>query len=161
MQLTATHCNTLQHTATHWASSGLGFYSFAPSQRQHTRQHTATHCTTLQHTATWLELFLVSICHYTQGNSLQHTEQYCNALQHAATYCNIAWARCLLSHTCRYTNSNTLQHTAIQYFLPRPVTIQKGSCLLFLFSSSCDSLLSIYIYVCMYMCTYLDAHACV
>ena len=34
--MTATHCNTRQHTATHG----------------NTRQHTATHCNTLQHTAT-------------------------------------------------------------------------------------------------------------
>ena len=35
LQHTATHCNTLQHTATHC----------------NTLQHTATHCDTLQHTA--------------------------------------------------------------------------------------------------------------
>jgi len=120
MQLTATHCNTLQHAATHWASFGLGFYSFTPSQRQHTRQHTATHCKTLQHTATHYNtlqrglsrVFIVSICHYTPGNSLQHIEQYCNALQHAATYCNIAWARfyCLTPVTTQTViRCNTLQ----------------------------------------------------
>jgi len=53
---TATHCNTLQHTAT---------------QMQHTRntlQHTATHCNTLQHTAT-------------HCNTLPHTAIHCYTLQ--------------------------------------------------------------------------------
>ena len=76
--LTATHCNTLQHTATHlYHTADLfvwGNYSL---------QHTATHCNTLQHTATHLyhtaDLFilgndssirvvwLVNICDVTQA----------------------------------------------------------------------------------------------
>ena len=53
LQLTATLCNTLHHTAAHC----------------NTLQHTATHCNTLQHTA--------AHCH-----TLQHTATHCNTLQH-------------------------------------------------------------------------------
>ena len=52
-QLSATHCNTLQHTATNY----------------NTLYHTTTHCTTLPHTAP----------HYP---TLQHNATHCNTLQH-------------------------------------------------------------------------------
>ena len=55
-----THCNTLQHIATHCNAA----WSTPCSTLQHT-QHTATHCNTLQNTAT-----------------------HCNTLQHTATHCN-------------------------------------------------------------------------
>ena len=57
LQHTATHCNTLQHTATRsfheWHDSfvsvtGLNVYS---ATHCNTLQHSATHCNTLQHTA--------------------------------------------------------------------------------------------------------------
>jgi len=44
-QHTATHCNTLQHTATH-------AYGGHAQPHCNTLQHTATYCNTLQHTAT-------------------------------------------------------------------------------------------------------------
>jgi len=74
----ATHCNTLQHTAT-------------------TLQHTATHCNTLQHTATHCNalqragsLMLVRTLgrFVTYCNTLQHPATSCNTLQHTATHCN-------------------------------------------------------------------------
>jgi len=74
----ATHCNPLQHTASHY----------------NTLQHTATHCNTLQHTAT-------------RCSTPQHTRHgllNCNTLQPTATHCNT------LHHTA--THCNTLQHTA-------------------------------------------------
>jgi len=81
--ITATHCNTLQHTATHFYVLREG----VPSLR-HTAthcnilQHTATHCDTLQRTSTYCE----KVCHHC--NTLQHTATYCNTLQHTATHCN-------------------------------------------------------------------------
>jgi len=53
------HCNTLQHTATHW----------------NTLQRTAIHCNALQYTAT-------------HCNTLQHTAIHCNTLQYTATHCD-------------------------------------------------------------------------
>jgi len=47
--LTATHCNTLQHTATHFILSLTATHC-------NTLQHTATHCNTLQHT--WFHRWL-------------------------------------------------------------------------------------------------------
>ena len=81
---TATHCNTLQHTAL---------------------QHTATHCNTLQQlqhtTATNQKRDTESLyCH----NSAHY-----NTLQHAATHCNT-----LLQHTRREVqraSTVTMQHT--------------------------------------------------
>ena len=64
LQLTATHCNILQH------STGE-------------RSHTATHCNTLQHTATHCN----TLQHTTGGRS--HTAfAHCNWLHHTATHCN-------------------------------------------------------------------------
>jgi len=61
----ATHCNTLQYTATERLSD---FWECAPcivANNDCTLQHTARYCKTLQHTAT-----------------------HCNAMQHTATHRN-------------------------------------------------------------------------
>ena len=61
LQHTATHCNTLQQTA----STG--------SHSQKWPQHTATRCNTLQHTV---------------STSSHSQKKDCNTLQHTATHCN-------------------------------------------------------------------------
>jgi len=82
LQLTATHCNTPQHTTTHHNTLSkhqvifiikVGHWSL---RRLHciTLHHTATHCIALQHTA--------SHC-----ITLQHAAAHCNTLQHTATHC--------------------------------------------------------------------------
>jgi len=83
---TATHCNTLQHTAfccTH--CSTLQHAAAHCSTRKHTKtqystlQHAATRCSTLQHTAAY-------------GSTLQweqRTAAYYSTLQHPATHCSI------------------------------------------------------------------------
>jgi len=93
LQRTATHCNTLQHTATlqcRWAGAAFK-KSVCFKTLQYTPQHTAAH-----------------------GNILQHTATHCNTLQHTATHCNIV----LLVgrgglHTAKH--STTMQHTAKHY----------------------------------------------
>ena len=117
----ATHCNTLQHTATHYNAlnrpSGalacvLGNLLFVA---EWCVSCAATHCNTLQPTAT-------------HCNTLQHTATHCSTLQRPSTpsgYFSICpWKLavcgrkvCLsllhygtLQHTA--THSNTLQHTA-------------------------------------------------
>ena len=129
----ATRCNTLQHTATHW----------------NMLHHTATRCNTLQdnwptatllHTATLqsqanlctLVYDHVSLLTATHCNRMQHTATHrdnLNSLQHTARHCNIAvqkqqhvlagvhscvFARCstLLHTKSTATHCNTLQHTA-------------------------------------------------
>ena len=80
---TATHCNTLQHTAT-------------------------THCNALQRTATRCnikETCYDKWVHYCQVNSANTPQTHCNALQHTATHC-----KSTLQYTA--THCNTLQHTA-------------------------------------------------
>ena len=119
-KLTATLCNTLQHSATHcntlqtrcntlqpaachrqgrlhrallWNRRQSAAYSLRWSGlfcRSLLLQHPATHCNTL-HTAT-------------HCNTLQHTATHCNALEHTATHWNT------LQHTA--THCNTLQHIA-------------------------------------------------
>ena len=92
LQHTATHCNTLQHTATTHCNS---------------LQHTATHCNTLQHTyitlqqasrlSTWIpaaktktlspedvSAVILGSHTATRYTSLQHTATYCNTLQQAS-----------------------------------------------------------------------------
>ena len=81
-----THCNKLQHTATHCIS--------IRQDREATVSRCITfvsQCNTLQHTAT-------------HCNTLQHTTAHCNTLQHTATRCST------LQRTA--THCNTLQHTA-------------------------------------------------
>ena len=68
-----THCNILQHTATHQAEAQARICTVQTELTNcNTMQHTATHCNTLQHTATYC-------------NTLQHTATHCNTLQHTAT----------------------------------------------------------------------------
>ena len=59
LQRTATHCNTLQHTATRHTYGSVLTSSLMD-------------CT-------------LSVCHY---NALQHIATHCNTLQHTATHCN-------------------------------------------------------------------------
>jgi len=82
----STHCNNLQHTATHCKLTAITLQTHC-----NTLQHTATHCNTPQHTAT-------------HRNTLQHTATHCNTLQHTATHCNT------LQHIAAHCN--TLQHIA-------------------------------------------------
>jgi len=94
--LTATHCNTLQHTATHFPL-----------------QHTATHCNTLQRTSQYNTL------HTKYCNTLQHTATH---RSHGRRCCyrlpaNISdmvhRARVLTATHCNNaTYCNTLQHTS-------------------------------------------------
>jgi len=121
-QHTATHCNTLKHTAVF-----ATYCNTLQDTARHcnTLQHTATHCNTLQHTATRNTLHLTAT-HGTHCNALQRTAgslcglskssssgaargTHCNTLQHTATlhtttHCNT------LQHT--KAHCNTLQHTA-------------------------------------------------
>jgi len=105
LQITATHCNTLQHTGTHGNTRHTATHG-------NTRQHTATHCNTRQHTTTHCNTQQHTATH---GNTLQHTATPCNmllhfrrltlvSLQHNTSHCNT------LQHTA--THCNILQHTA-------------------------------------------------
>ena len=70
------HCNTLQHTATHWQKQRI---NQQPTQAEMCNSNLA------------LLLFTA------YRNTLQHTATYCNILQHTATYCNT------LPHICTQT----------------------------------------------------------
>jgi len=67
--ISATHCNTLQHTATHneymtgsfWIQVSLCNTLQHTATHRNTLQHTATHCNTLQHTATHNEYMTGSV----------------------------------------------------------------------------------------------------
>ena len=89
VEIPATHCNTLPHTATHCNTLHCNTLQHTATDGKHTAQHftypryiccdscnmlphTATHCNTLQHTAT-------------PYHTLQHTATHCNTLQHTAT----------------------------------------------------------------------------
>ena len=66
--ITAIHCNTLQHTASHYNTPTF-LHSLPSVVHCVTLQHTATHCKTPRHTAT-------------HCSTLQHTTTHCNTLQH-------------------------------------------------------------------------------
>ena len=70
-----THCNTLQHTATHCnTSDGRGILGYP-------QVSLCTHCNTLQHTATH--------CNTPDGRSiLRYPQVTLHTLQHTATHCN-------------------------------------------------------------------------
>ena len=105
---TATHCDTLRHTATHWntPNAWVSHFPCATGLRTaahcNTLQRTATHCNTLRHTATHCNSLehtrrMSESCPmynwFTHCNTLQHTATHCNALEYTATYCNTpnAW----------------------------------------------------------------------
>jgi len=110
MQHIATHCNTLQHTATHYG--GCAVHARVLRVRMcvlaTSLQHIATHCNTLLHSATHCNKELwrracVSSPHVQHnavpGNTLQHTATHYNTLQHTATNCNkqFWWCACVFS----------------------------------------------------------------
>ena len=96
-QCTASHCDTVQHTAStvqHTAAHG---------NTLHTWQHTATHCDTLQHSAA-------------HGSTRQHTAAHSNTLQlqhtAGATHCNCNTLQ--LQHTANATHcSVNTQNTGV------------------------------------------------
>jgi len=124
VQYTATHCNTLQRTATHTSLQKNELEQPYSTTQCNTLQHTATHCNTLQHTAKHYNthLFAKKLASW---NSLivQHTATRCNTLQRTAVHCNthlfakntsrnsliVHWQFFTLQHTA--TRCKTLQHT--------------------------------------------------
>ena len=98
----ATHCNALQHTATHCISVNTRLFSHKETYICSTLQHTATHCNMLQHNAHKEFGFVICV----NKRSIQSKDIYiCSTLQHTATRCNT------LQHTATYYN--TLRHNAI------------------------------------------------
>ena len=93
----ATHCNTLQYTATHFRDTTL--YVTVTHCKCNTLQHTAIHRSTLQHTAI-------------HRSTLQHTAIHCNTPQHTATHCNTPRNTATHCNTLQYTaaHCNTLPH---------------------------------------------------
>jgi len=106
LRCAATHCNTLQYTATscntlltgnfftlqHAASHCNTLQRFA--MHFNTLQHSATHCNTLQHIeeavsrqAAVIRDFFPCVQFYsTHCSTRQHTATQCNTLQHTATH---------------------------------------------------------------------------
>ena len=101
-----THCNILQHTATHCNTLYIGEWELGTQVQ--TLQHAERHCDTLQHTA----------IHCIHCNTLQHTATHCNTLQYTAIHCNTTQhtaTRCNTLYIGEWelgTQANTLQHTA-------------------------------------------------
>ena len=100
LQCTATHCTTLQHTATPTQCDRFFCHDLRAFLHTATHcnalQHTAMHCTALHRTATHCNALQCTTPHC---NILQHTTTHCSMLQHTATYCNI------LQHTATYCNT--------------------------------------------------------
>jgi len=120
--VTATRCNTLQHTATHTCSCSK-LLSTKPwgdtATRCNTLQHASTRCNTLQHTATHCNTRLL-MQQLVGDEAIQVTPQQaatrCSTLQHTATHtCSLrraasCWRRSLTGDTA--IRCNTLQHAA-------------------------------------------------
>jgi len=138
----ATHCNTLQHTATHinvalrrvWVSKGS---TLTTLQQAHTQceslQHTATHCNTLQHTATWhsRESEWAKARNIPPCSIHTHSMSHCNTLQHTATRNDVALKRVRVSKGSKH---NTLQHThtpreSLQHTAPHCTTLTHSNTL--------------------------------
>ena len=97
LQYTATHCNTLQHTARDYANYNDEWYY---------ADNTATHCKRLRQLQ-WRMVLCRVHC-----NALQHTVTHCNTLQHTATYCKRLCRQHSNTRQHTATHGNTLQHTA-------------------------------------------------
>jgi len=112
----ATHCNTLQHTATYTTHFCILSCS--------TLQHTATHYNTLQHTAT-------------HCNTLQHTATHFCILSRCVGCCRLMEKRdshvsgcmCLLirdpyvSHVCNYSVFSFVTHMSLNVYVFSFVTL--------------------------------------
>ena len=101
----AAHCNTWQHTITHWVETSDDSSCLTIRQSctrcqaaRNTLQHIATHCNTLQqaqqttnHAKGWNYLYYTTY-RSNPGLSVQHTASHYNkrrnTLQHTATHCN-------------------------------------------------------------------------
>jgi len=129
----ATHCNTLQRTATHAPPVGaqhLICNTHTTSDLFRRVVVNATYCNTLQRTAThwpprWSATFDLqhtrNICPqdlFCGVVGLQHTATHCNTLQHTATHCNTLTLSSIfcgvvgLQAPKDMSDCNTLQHTA-------------------------------------------------
>jgi hypothetical protein len=98
LQHTAIHCNTLQYTAIH--SNTRIWHTYLHCKIDHfggiSVQHTTTHRNTLQYTATHCNTQQHTHLAHTPALQdrpfwryfVQHTETHCNTLQHTATHCN-------------------------------------------------------------------------
>ena len=101
---TASHCNSLQPTAT-LRNSNLYMtvqqsQDGDPSLKKHTLLHTAARCSARKHTA----------AHY---STLQHTAAHCSTLQHTAAHCSTLRLTAAHYYALQYatTHCNTLQRT--------------------------------------------------
>ena len=135
MQHTATHCNTLQHTAwgRAWWLGRCWWYCnasiFTPcntlwhtTPRQHTAapcntlHHTASHCNTLHHTATHCNTLLGVVESRVWCSVLQCLAGWCSVLQGLqcdAVWWNLGLVRCDVNDTLgTVLHYSTLQHTA-------------------------------------------------
>ena len=91
LQLTAAHCNTLQHTADVQRIATNRYTLRHSVTHCNSLQHTAAHCNTLQHTATHCRcaMHCNQVLHSaTPCDTLQLTAAHCNTLQHTAAHCN-------------------------------------------------------------------------
>jgi len=107
LQHAATHCNTLQHTAT---------------KHQHTTnilQHAPTHCNTLQHTATKHKVIAANDDIAIHCNTLQHTTTHCNApSRNTATRLQCVTSvkgKAVVAKEDVVAHCNTLQHTFTEH----------------------------------------------
>ena len=100
----ATHCNTLQHTATcrhilqhaatHRGTSSVDRYGSTSYLSYCPLQHTATHCNTLQHTATPKD---------NVAEVQNDTARHCKTLQDTATHCKTLQRTATHNHAHMYT----------------------------------------------------------
>jgi len=137
LQHTATHCKSVQLSATQSLRANRRSFAIACNTLQHTaitatrcstattrtcKKSFATHCNTVQLTAShYITLKKATHCntlcnslHHTTAQhtatQMQHTATHCNTLQHTATHCN---ALCnSLHHTT--ARCNALHHIATQ-----------------------------------------------
>jgi len=105
LQHTATHCNTLHHTANPMTNGG-----WLSTLR------TATHCNILHHTWYAADVYWLAPCNTLHCNTLQHTATQCNTMQPIATHM-----------TCRFCLSTSeLQHTALQHIALQYTLIERN-----------------------------------
>ena len=110
LQLFATHCNTLQHTANtlrHTAHTQHITSRSAFSDRETSLQHTAAHCSTLQHTTPHCQTLQHSfniLCTHAAHN-YNSAATHCGTPQHSTLYC---------THTAHIYCTHTAHHLKIR-----------------------------------------------
>jgi hypothetical protein len=150
LQHTATHCNTMLHTATQSKWHCLNAYTPTPTATHcNTLQCTATHCNTMLHTATQSRWHCLNV--YTPTPTVPCSAVCCCVLLWLEVCCSMLQCVCCVFptvHMYRPTRCSPIRVHYLLYVCRTRVGL-RGSCV------------SVWVCVCVCVCVFVCVCACV